>query len=273
MKLHSIPAIILTSVLATGATPAATVYSNDFEGDTLGTLAVGDTLGGAGGVVGTGSAVTDVGFVSTAFGTIEMGSVFDVADDSWFNSGFDFDSLLPNAGDSSGAEYTMAAWLNYPSVGANNPASARDRFVFGTRNGTANQELHLGIRRDDYHSGHWNDDIGTGGTLASNNIGNWHFVVWTNDSAGTQEIFVDGVSVVSGATGTSGKNFGDLVIGGTQNSTDRDYIGQIGGFAVFDTVLTTAQQQSVALSVAVPEPSRAILLGLGLSLLCVRRRR
>ena len=271
-KLHFLTISASCGMALLSQATAATVYSNNFEAETIGALGVGDTLGGGGAIVGTGSSVTNVGIVTTAYcGPLEMGNVFEVADDSWFDSGIDFDTMLGSAGSSTETDYTMAAWLNFPSVGTAGNAT-QDRFVIGTQGGTNSQELHLGTRQGNYHSGHWSDDVGGAGATA--NIGNWHYVVWTNDG-GTQEIFVDGVSVASGATGTPNRNFGDLIIGGARGETTRDFVGQVGGFAVFDTVLSVDQQKSVALSVAIPEPSRAILLGLGLglSLLCVRRRR
>lgn len=260
-----LPTALLPAFAVTSLLPAALVYDLNFEGDTLGALAAGDTLGGGGAIVGAGSSIADAGFVSTFCGTIEMGQVLDVADDSWFNTMVDFDSMLGSTGSSTTTPYTMAAWLNFPSVGGG------DRMVFGSGPG-GGQRLHLGTRNDNYHSGHWGDDLQNLGTPSST-IGTWSYVVWTNDGSGTQEIFVDGVSQGSGAGGTPARTFGDLVIGGTRNDTGRDYIGQIGGIQVHSGVLSPAQQKSIALSVAVPEPSRAILLVIALAGLALRRRR
>ena len=238
---------------------AAMVYQAGFGSDPVGALNSGDLASGAT-VVGTGSSIVNVGTVPTFCGPVNMGQAIDLEDNSWLDTNVHLENDL---GIDANTDYTMVAWINFPSLGG-------DRFVFGAESGNV---LHLGTRGTNYHSGHWGDDIGVGNAMSS--IGNWQYVVWTNDgSTGIQEIFVDGTSVISGGgPAAPNQNFPDLLIGGTRSDPGRDFIGQIAGVAVYDEVLSPADQKIQAILI-VPEPSRAILVMLALgSLLVMRRRR
>jgi len=267
--------LTFAGLLALSITPshAALVYAMHFENQDTGSLDVDDTVNtssasghtGSATVVGDGSSIDSVGVVNTAFcGPVDMGQVLNVADDSYLNSGVD---LGPSGGAASlgidsQSPYTMAAWVNQP-------VPTGDGFWFGTLAGNA---LHLGTRGTGYHSGHWNDDVSGLGTAVNNA---WTYVVFTNDAAGTQEVFVDGVSVGSGA-GNNGnfRNFDNFfTIGGTRDDGNSDFVGQIAGLRIYDEVLSANQQKSIAGLVAIPEPSRPMLIASAFVGLMLRRRR
>jgi len=155
------------------------------------------------------------------------------------------------------SDYTAMAWVRFAN-------QTGDNMVFGQGDGN---RLHLGSRGNQYWSGHWNDDLGAGGT----DTGNWHHVAWTNANNGTQEIFVDGTSIGTRTDAIFGEfnSANNLLIGTSGNSGS--FSGLIDEVKVFDTRLTAAEIQ--AASVIVPEPG-AVILGLfGVAGLLLRRRR
>jgi hypothetical protein len=68
--------------------------------------------------------------------------------------------------------YTAMAWVNFAS-------QAGDNMIFG-QNGTVaagGRVLHHGSRNGNYHSGHWNDDLGPDqGVSIATGAGIWHHV-------------------------------------------------------------------------------------------------
>lgn len=151
------------------------------------------------------------------------------------------------------SDYTAMAWVKFNNQNG-------DNMVFGQ--GTGNR-VHLGSRGDEYWSGHWGDDINSGGAFGpelNTDIANWHHVAWTNANDGTQEIFVDGVSVASGGSPSLGQFIpgNDLLIGTSGNGGS--FNGLLDEVKIFDTLLTPAE--IVAASSVVPEPSGCVLVGL-----------
>jgi hypothetical protein len=133
--------------------------------------------------------------------------------------------------------YTIMAWVNFAST-------VGDNMIFG-QNGAianpANQVLHNGSRNGYYHSGHWGDDIGPDqGINIATGTGIWHHVAYTNDTAGTQSIFVDGVQVANGATGTGGgmDNSLNILIGTSNNGGS--FSGMVDEIKMYNEVLTAA---------------------------------
>ena len=96
-------------------------------------------------------------------------------------------------------------------------------------------------------------------------------MAWTNANDGTQQIFVDGVSVGGPGGGGSFGSFNsdnNLLIGTSGN--DGSFNGLLDEVKVFDTLLTPAE--IAAASVIVPEPSALVLGLLGAAGLLLRRR-
>ena len=164
-----------------------------------------------------------------------------------------------------GTAYTAMAWVNFGST-------TGDNMIFGQ--GFGGNSLHHGSRNGNYHSGHWGDDVGPDqGVFVTTGTGAWHHVAFTNDSSGTQEIFVDGLSVASGATGAGGTmdTFQNLLIGTSNNGGS--FSGQLDEIKIFNEVRTAAQIQQDAR--VIPEPNSIALLalsGFGMTALLRRRR-
>ena len=271
-KLHLCCALGALSLVPVATSQAALIFSDTFESDALGALAPAAVTAGGGTVTGAmGSSIVTSGSVTTSLGTFDLGQSYNTVNDSWLNFGAGTGGSL--AGSTS--DYTVAAWIQYAD-------STPDGFVVGTAGSptaTNGAQLHLGHRADGFHSGHWGDDLNSvdaTNTLADANTtdNQWQYVVWTNDGAtGTQDIYVDGVHVASGATGGGSTWGSNLLIGNARNDNGRDFIGQIAGVAIYDEVLTVAEHTAIAASVAIPEPSHTALLGLGLLSCALRRRR
>ena len=174
-------------------------------------------------------------------------------------------SAASSFGFGSNTNYTAMAWVRFSN-------QIGDNMIFGQDPGNNNvASLHLGSRDATYHSGHWADDFQAGTT----DTANWHHVAYTNTAAGTQEIFVDGVSIGSGPGNTGNPTGGNFVVAnnlliGTSGSAG-SFSGLIDEVKVFDTVLTSGD--IVMESVIVPETSAAALGLLGLAGLLLRRRR
>ena len=140
-------------------------------------------------------------------------------------------SSLSALGIDGATDYSMMAWVKFDNA-------TNDNMVFGGNSGSV---LHLGARGSNYWSGHWGDDINSGGS-PSTDAGNWHHVTWTN-SGTTQEIFVDGVSVASGGGGSSGafsNNLSENLLIGTSRN-DGSFRGSLDDVAVFSTSLNHSQ--------------------------------
>jgi Concanavalin A-like lectin/glucanases superfamily len=172
---------------------------------------------------------------------------------------------LSGVGITTSSAYTVMAWVNFSS-------SAGDNMIFGMVDGGVDA-LHHGSRAGNLHSGHWGDDLGPDqGINISTDNGVWHHIAYTNNSAGTQSIYRDGVLVASGATGTGGSmnTATTLAIGTSRNAGS--FSGFLDEVRVYDTELTPAEI-TAALTVA-PEPGTTALTGLlTVAALLGRRRR
>lgn len=135
-----------------------------------------------------------------------------------------------------GGNYTMAAWARFETVtpGGNN----EDNMIFGQlSNGNV---LHNGGRGEQYHMGHWGNDIG-GGTVVA---GEWHHVAYRYKD-GEQAIFVDGVEVATEAKGEY-TDPADIVIGATRGDQDRDFSGDLDDIRIYDGAISEADILAIA---------------------------
>jgi hypothetical protein len=119
--------------------------------------------------------------------------------------------------------------------------------------------------------------------------GVWHSYAVTfltsglNDGKGTISLYLDGTLRATDSDLTGGLNMPQtLVLGGTTaglaaTSASRDFTGGVDEFAFSNEVLTAADVTSLhnktATPLSVPEPTSAVLLGLGALSLCGLRRR
>ena len=259
--------------LAFGASAqAANLIVYDFESEAAGALAasasiansgttgVNGTVGGTAG--GTATIVTGAGpggFTTNFLSLTPADDGFEGIAAPHIGTGGTIESL--NIGGDKA--YTFAAWVRY-----NNQTD--DNMVFGSNNGNV---LHLGSRGAAHWSGHWGDDINTGGIL-NTEVGVWHHVAWTNTAGdGLQAIYIDGTLAAtgggSGQFGAYGGNGVEALLVGTSRNRG-SFNGDLDDVRVYDETLSGTQ--IAALATVIPEPTSGILLSLA-SLALLRRRR
>jgi hypothetical protein len=266
--------VVLSHQSARAQTPV--LYYN-FESNSLGALSTGavidnvvgadgtfrnGTLGGTG-TIFNGGAVTG-GNLGRALQFTPLADGNQNLEAPNINTNF----TLSGIGITPSTAYTAMAWLNFAST-------AGDNMIFGQDGATAlpgGESLHHGSRNGNYHSGHWADDVGPDqGQNVGTGTNVWHHVAWTNDSAGLQKIYVDGVERLSGGAGTAGgmditKN---LLIGTSNNGGS--FSGGVDEIKIYNQLLTPAQIQ--AASLVIPEPGSLGLLLVSGCALALRRRR
>ena len=222
---------------------AALLIHYSFDGEVPGSLSTGEVIAnlgtsGTNGTVGIPSGSITVSADANRVNGVagELGNYlnFQPGDDQ--NEGVNSThitsgSSLSSLGIDGNTSYSMMAWVKFDN-------STNDNMVFG---GNSGDVLHLGARANSYWSGHWGDDINSGGSPTID-AGNWHHVTWTN-SGTTQEIFVDGVSVATGGGGSSGafsSNLSENLLIGTSRNRG-SFRGSLDDVAVFSTLLNDSQ--------------------------------
>ncbi len=222
---------------------AALLIHYSFDGEAPGSLSTGEVIAnlgtsGTNGTVGIPSGSITVSADANRVNGVdgELGNYlnFQPGDDA--NEGVNSThitsgSSLSSLGIDGNTSYSMMAWVKFDN-------STNDNMVFG---GNSGDVLHLGARANSYWSGHWGDDINSGGSPAID-VGNWYHVTWTN-SGTTQEIFVDGVSVATGGGGSSGafsNNLSENLLIGTSRNRG-SFRGSLDDVAVFSTLLNDSQ--------------------------------
>lgn len=176
-------------------------------------------------------------------------------------------NTLASLGLTSGTAYTVMAWAQFDSA-------AGDNMIFGQDGAVAlpgGESLHLGTRNGNLQSGHWGDDVGPDqGINIAPGTGNWHHVTYTNDLAGTQEMWLDGAMVASGGLGIAGAfdSSKDLWLGTSNNGGSLN--GIIDEVKVFNTQLNASE---IRAAMVIPETGAASLMALALAGVMVRRRR
>ncbi len=176
-------------------------------------------------------------------------------------------STLSSLSITAGTAYTVMAWAQFDSA-------VGDNMIFGQDGAAAlpgGQSLHHGTRNGIVQHGHWGDDVGPDqGITVAPGTGSWHHLAYTNDIAGLQEIWLDGVMVASGGAGTGGAFDAnqDLWIGTSNNGGSLN--GIVDEIKVFDTLLSGAE---IRAAMVIPETGASALLALSFAGLLLRRRR
>ena len=222
---------------------AALLIHYSFDGEAPGSLSTGEVIAnlgtsGTNGTVGIPSGSITVSADANRVNGIagKLGNYLNFQPGADANEGVNSThitsgSSLSSLGIDGNTSYSMMAWVKFDN-------SINDNMVFGGNSGNV---LHLGARSNSYWSGHWGDDINSGGSPTTD-TGNWHHVTWTN-SGTTQEIFVDGVSVATGGGGSSGafsNNLSENLLIGTSRNRG-SFRGSLDDVAVFSTLLNDFQ--------------------------------
>ena len=195
--------------------------------------------------------------------------------DELFTVGTTNDTAVQNI-DSTGS-FTAMAWINPTTLETN----------------TTHRIISTGGTSLSPGTGGWGFGLQSGGTATTGSIRLTTFFVADNDSAtfpiatgtwyhlavtynnGVINYFLDGELLGGGDTSLFNNEAatGRLTIGSRLGGTDLDQVvGRLDGIHVYDTVLTGAEIQAAAVASVIPEPSTALLGGLGILALLRRRR-
>lgn len=191
-----------------------------------------------------------------------------------------------------GSEFTISLWFALTPGAANN--SNRYQLLESANNynvslGTNTVTGTITAPSASYNYLAYVNQSSTTVTATAVSTGAWHHAAMTYVN-GTVTLYLDGTSSGSLTNGTSNLPFTDLLFGRERNSPDpsgdRDWDGMIDELAVWNRALTAAEinnantgagadslyQRGLA-GLAVPEPSAALLGGLGMLALLRRRSR
>ncbi|MDC0270086.1 LamG domain-containing protein [bacterium] len=176
------------------------------------------------------------------------------------------------------SEWTMEAWINTRAgsgtVLSNDAGGWNDDAIIGMSpeggiSGVAAGEF--GISQQSAPGG---PRDGVGATVASDE---WHHVAMTGSASdSTMSVYIDGVLIASDTSPNVNFNFGTsagLFIGSKRVTADSLFDGLIDEVAVYDSVLSTSDLAARANFNPIPEPTSAILGGMGALILLRRRRR
>ena len=189
-------------------------------------------------------------------GKVGQALSFDGSDDYVSISDADFRSNAPR---------TMALWVNTTDAGAPTTYGNLKGAFFG-RGNSVDQHLHLGVADGKqtiewYYGGHHS-------IQGTSNIadGNWHYLVFVSDGAGTVSLYVDSVLENSGSffhtSGSTATRFGSEYQGGGNYSYF--FNGRMDEVAFFNRSLTTTEITAIynAGSAGIRRPSVAPPSGL-----------
>lgn len=126
--------------------------------------------------------------------------------------------------------YTATAWINYTKT-------TSDSMVFGQVTADSGV-LHLGVRGQKAHMGHWGNDV-TGATVLQTGV--WHHIVWQYAN-GEQTIYVNGKRDVTPSVRGVLTDTNELVIGVSRSSAANwGFEGIIDDVAVYNETLSLNQ--------------------------------
>ncbi len=181
----------------------------------------------------------------------------------------------------SGAK-TIVSWFK---TSASTSSTTRYLWGWSPTNGlTPGADLRFGVQ-----NGGLRFEV-TGGaatnTVSLVNDGNWHMaaaIIDASDTISTIQFYLDGniitatgnTSQLISTAGTGGAGPptpNEFYIGSNGNGTANNWIGSIDGIQIYDGALNDSQLDTIRASMAVPEPTAALLGGLGLLTLLRRRR-
>ncbi|MFD0892933.1 LamG domain-containing protein [Luteolibacter ambystomatis] len=181
-----------------------------------------------------------------------------------------------------GQSYSISAWF-YAAIDPNQAASQR-YFVLEDGTDTAQFDLSYGSQSANANAANlamWTYNNGLTNATVQGNVStnSWHQVVQTvtpNGANSTVTVYIDGTLFGSYTTNNGQPSFTDINIGNARDGQSRAWDGMIDEVAIYNRTLTQSdvtELRNLGLAgLAVPEPSAAILGGLG-SLLLLRRRR
>lgn len=181
-----------------------------------------------------------------------------------------------------GQSYSISAWY-YAAIDPNQAASQR-YFVFEDGTNTTQFNLSYGSQSANANATSlamwsYNNGLTNASVQGSVTTNAWHQVVQTVTPSGansTITVYIDGTLFGSYTTTNGQPSFTDINIGNARDGQSRGWDGMIDEVAIYNRTLTQSdvtELRNLGLAgLAVPEPSAAILGGLG-SLLLLRRRR
>jgi hypothetical protein len=159
-------------------------------------------------------------------------------------------------------DFSVELWFNTSNI-----SSREDLFTF--KGGSSDFGIHLGSqtagRLSLYHGGF----IISSSTPVTANA--WHHLVVTRAS-GTDTMYLDGVSIGSGADAGSVNTSGSPIEIGSNTGNSQLYTGSLDEFAFYPSALSAAQVQADYVT-GVPEPASVGVLGISVLGLLARRRR
>ncbi|MCH2173222.1 LamG domain-containing protein [Myxococcota bacterium] len=257
--------LVFTSSGVASATPA-------HNSNTLGLVGAWEFTGDANDVSGNGNdgVVHGATLTTDRFGNPNSAYSFDGNDD-YIRVGSQF------AGQS---EYTQAAWVSLGELDGQDPV----HIILNTPSGAikyqhADRTLRI-TPTEDRQGGITSNPHTDFPHLYDLDIadGTWFHVAVAVFSDNTANLFVDGYQVNWDSQGVDGGGTGDYpvtVIGAGERSNYAPYIvgdfsGEIDDLYIYDRALSASEVLTLA---TVPEPNTALLLGVGLAGLAMRRRR
>jgi hypothetical protein len=170
--------------------------------------------------------------------------------------------------------FSVSAWIRIPTNGLDNEGAA---YIYGEYSGIGGSYKNL-LHLTGGHAGFDQSPTsanGIGGTTGLNDNA-WHHIAYVHNASGAprRQVYVDGVLEASDNTGDlyTGSEPTAWVIGarfGSQPQYPHFTPGQFDDLRFYDVALS-ASEVSTLYSV-IPEPNTALLLGIGLSALAVRR--